>query len=89
MIREVKCKLFFDFSSNLRILRVVIYRLLSCGGAEVYKLSLPVGNKSRVANLLTFVFVGERNVSEAQHLIEFGIMCLRPEFIGDYILKVL
>lgn len=86
MIREVKCKLFFDFSSNLH---VVIYRLLSCGGAEVYRLTLPVGNKSRVANLLTYVFVGERNVSEAQHLIEFGIMCLRPEFIGDYILKVL
>lgn len=67
---------------------LVIYRLLSCGGAEVYKLTLPVGNKSRVANLLTYVFVGERNVSEAQHLIEFGILCLRPEFIGDYILKV-
>lgn len=48
-----------------------------------------MGNKSRVANLLTYVFVGERNVSEAQHLIEFGILCLRPEFIGDYILKVL
>lgn len=64
MIREVKCKLFFDFSSNLRFLRVVIYRLFLCGGAEVYKLTLLVGNKSRVVNLLIYVFVGERNVLE-------------------------
>lgn len=61
MIREVKCKLFFDFSSNLY---VVIYRLFLCGGAEVYKLILLVGNKSRVVNLLIYVFVGERNVLE-------------------------
>lgn len=61
MIREVKCKLFFDFSSNLR---VVIYRLFLCGGVEVYKLTLLVGNKSRVINLLIYVFVGERNVLE-------------------------
>nr|XP_022318661.1 SMC5-SMC6 complex localization factor protein 1-like isoform X2 [Crassostrea virginica] len=62
-------------------------RLLSCGGAEIYKLTLPVGNKSRVANLLTYVFVGGHNVPEVQHLIEYGILCLRPEFIGDYILQ--
>ncbi|XP_061166065.1 SMC5-SMC6 complex localization factor protein 1-like [Saccostrea echinata] len=62
-------------------------RLLSCGGAEVYKLSLPVGNRSRVANILTYVFVGERNFQDALHLIEYGILCLRPEFIGDYILQ--
>ncbi|XP_062601973.1 uncharacterized protein LOC134263602, partial [Saccostrea cucullata] len=62
-------------------------RLLSCGGAEVYKLSLPVGNRSRVANILTYVFVGERNIQDALHLIEYGILCLRPEFIGDYILQ--
>lgn len=63
-------------------------RLLSCGGAEIYKLSLPVGNRSRVADLLTYVFVGERNIPDVLHLIEYGIMCLRPEFIGDYILQV-
>ena len=65
-----------------------LFRLLSCGGAEIYKLTLPVGNKSRVANLLTYVFVGDHNVPEVQHLIEYGILCLRPEFIGDYILQV-
>lgn len=45
-------------------LRVVVYRLFLCGGVEVYKLSLLVGNKSRVVNLLIYVFVGERNVLE-------------------------
>lgn len=88
MIFQNTCLFIFKSVSFWFIKKVKLFRLLSCGGAEIYKLTLPVGNKSRVANLLTYVFVGDHNVPEVQHLIEYGILCLRPEFIGDYILQV-
>ncbi|KAK3089136.1 hypothetical protein FSP39_001116 [Pinctada imbricata] len=67
---------------------IIYKRLLISGGAEVYNLKLPVKNPGKVMNLLTFVFVSERLAVQVCDLMEYGILCLRPEYIGDYLVKV-
>ncbi|KAL3868800.1 hypothetical protein ACJMK2_041559, partial [Sinanodonta woodiana] len=66
----------------------VYKRLLISGGAEVFSLTLPVKYPERVANSLTYLFVSQQNIGYVSHLIEYGVLCLKPEFIGDYLLKV-
>ncbi|KAK3599824.1 hypothetical protein CHS0354_022391 [Potamilus streckersoni] len=66
----------------------VYRRLLISGGAEVFNLTLPVRNPEKVANTLTYLFVSQQNVGYVSHLVDYGVLCLKPEFIGDYLLKV-
>ncbi|VDH91388.1 Hypothetical predicted protein [Mytilus galloprovincialis] len=67
--------------------RYVYRRLLACGGAKVYNLNLPVKDIAKVANTLTYIFVSEKTAASLLHLVEYGILCLRPEYIGDYLVK--
>ena len=64
------------------------FRLLACGGAKVYNLKLPVKDIAKVADTLTYIFVNEKNAINLLHLVEYGILCLRPEYIGDYLVRV-
>ncbi|XP_069106966.1 LOW QUALITY PROTEIN: SMC5-SMC6 complex localization factor protein 1-like [Argopecten irradians] len=61
--------------------------LLHSGGAEVYNLKLPVTQPEKVTNALTYVFANEKCAIHVAHLIEYGVLCLRPEYIGDYLIK--
>ncbi|XP_052106398.1 SMC5-SMC6 complex localization factor protein 1-like [Mytilus californianus] len=67
--------------------RYVYRRLLACGGAKVYNLNLPVKDIAKVAKTLTYIFVSEKTAASLLHLVEYGILCLRPEYIGDYLVK--
>ena len=62
--------------------------MLACGGAKVYTLKLPVKNIAKVADTLTYIFVNSKTATNLLHLVEYGILCLRPEYIGDYLIKV-
>jgi hypothetical protein len=62
--------------------------LLACGGAYVYTLKLPVKNIAKVADTLTYIFVNNKTAANLLHLVEYGVLCLRPEYIGDYLIKV-
>ncbi|KAL5017352.1 hypothetical protein ScPMuIL_006941 [Solemya velum] len=66
---------------------VVYKRLLVSGGAEVYNMKLPVKKPEKVANFLTYVFVSSANASVLGQLMDYGVLCLRPSYIGDYLIQ--
>ncbi|XP_060080452.1 SMC5-SMC6 complex localization factor protein 1-like [Ylistrum balloti] len=61
--------------------------LLHSGGAQVYNLKLPVTQPEKVTNTLTYVFANDKCAVHVAHLIEFGVLCLQPDYIGDYLIK--
>ncbi|XP_021351256.1 SMC5-SMC6 complex localization factor protein 1-like isoform X2 [Mizuhopecten yessoensis] len=65
----------------------VYKRLLHSGGAEVYNLKLPITQPEKVTNTLTYVFANDKCAMHIAHLIEYGVLCLRPDYIGDYLIK--
>ena len=64
------------------------FRLLISGGAEVFNLKIPIRNPEKIANTIGYIFVSEQNVAAVVHLLEYGVLCIRPEFIGDYLIMV-
>ena len=64
------------------------FRLLVSGGAEVIPMKIPVKNPEKVANSIGYIFVSEQKVPAVAHLLEYGVLCIKPEFIGDYLIKV-
>ncbi|XP_045160213.2 uncharacterized protein LOC123525321 isoform X2 [Mercenaria mercenaria] len=65
----------------------VIKRLLISGGAEVFNLRIPVRNPGKVADTIGYIFVSENNMKSVIHLIDYGVLCIKPEFIGDFLIK--
>ena len=63
-------------------------RLLQSGGAAVYNLKIPITNPENVMNTLTYIFVSEKYAEQVIHMIDYGVLCLKPEFIGDFLIKV-
>ena len=51
-------------------------------------MKLPVKNPEKVANSIGYIFVSEQRVPAVAHLLEYGVLCIKPEFIGDYLIKV-
>ena len=51
-------------------------------------MKIPIKNPEKVANTIGYIFVSEQNVGAVAHLLEYGVLCIRPEFIGDYLIKV-
>ena len=64
------------------------HSLLVSGGADVIPLKIPVRNPARVADSLGYIFVSEQNSKSFVHLIDYGVLCIKPEFIGDFLIKV-
>jgi hypothetical protein len=58
------------------------------GGADVLQLRIPVRNPAKVADTLGYIFVSEHNAKSFIHLIDYGVLCIKPEFIGDFLIKV-
>ncbi|KAK6188092.1 hypothetical protein SNE40_004350 [Patella caerulea] len=69
--------------------KTVYKRLLSCGGASVFNLQLPVTKPEKISNVLQYIFADR--VLAAKHIpdsiLDYGIMCLSPEYIGDFLIK--
>lgn len=65
----------------------VIKRLLISGGAEVFNIKIPVKNPAKVADTIGYIFVSEQNMKSVIHLIDYGVLCIRPEFIGDFLIN--
>ncbi|XP_060593215.1 uncharacterized protein LOC132747739 [Ruditapes philippinarum] len=65
----------------------VIKGLLVSGGADVLQLRIPVRNPAKVADTLGYIFVSEHNAKSFIHLIDYGVLCIKPEFIGDFLIK--
>ena len=51
-------------------------------------MKIPIKNPEKVANTIGYIFVSEQNVGAVAHLLEYGVLCIRPDFIGDYLIKV-
>lgn len=54
----------------------------------MYNLQLPVKHPEKVANVVVYVFVSESNVTAVSVLLDYGVLCIKPEFIGDFIIMV-
>ena len=67
---------------------LLLYRLLISGGADVYKLNFPIKCPQKIADTIAYVFVSEQNVGLVSALLEYGVLCLKPEYIGEYLIKV-
>lgn len=63
-------------------------RLLKSGGADVCDLTLPVKQPWRVADTVAYVFVSNTNIAAVTCLLAYGVLCIRPEFIADYLIMV-
>lgn len=63
-------------------------RLLSYGGAVVFNLYIPITKPAKVSSMLTYVFVDDELKEEILDLIDYGVMCLKPQFIGDFLIQV-
>ncbi|CAH1801361.1 unnamed protein product [Owenia fusiformis] len=74
------------FVENIQRKRVY-ERLLELGGAKKKKFSLPVQYPKIIAASVSHVFVEESQVHNITKLQQEGVLCLSPEYIGDYILK--
>ncbi|XP_048255683.1 uncharacterized protein LOC124138844 [Haliotis rufescens] len=67
----------------------VYKRLLKSGGADVYSVKLPVDNPTKIANTIAYVFTDGKMAVQLydQSLMEYGVLLVKPEFIGDYLLQ--
>ncbi|XP_046578028.1 LOW QUALITY PROTEIN: uncharacterized protein LOC124285806 [Haliotis rubra] len=67
----------------------VYKRLLKSGGADVYSVKLPVDNPSKIANTITYMFTDGKMAVQLynQSLMEYGVLLVKPDFIGDYLLQ--
>ncbi|XP_067678312.1 uncharacterized protein [Haliotis asinina] len=67
----------------------VYKRLLKSGGAEVYSVKLPVESPSKIANTITYMFTDGKMAVQLynQSLMEYGVLLVKPDFIGDYLLQ--
>ncbi|KAL4233428.1 SMC5-SMC6 complex localization factor protein 1 [Mactra antiquata] len=66
---------------------MVIKRLLSCGGAEIYDLKMPIKNPGKVADSIGYIFVSANMIHCVAHLIDYGALLIKPEFIADFLIK--
>lgn len=62
--------------------------MLEFGFAKVHSLTMPIQNPTVVAKELTHVFVDDANRTAATPLACEGVLCLCPEYIGDFLLQV-
>ena len=54
----------------------------------MFNMKIPIKNPEKVANTIGYIFVSEQNIGFVAHLLEYGVLCIKPEFIGDYLIKV-
>ena len=54
----------------------------------MFNMKIPIKNPEKVANTIGYIFVSEQNIGSVAHLLEYGVLCIKPEFIGDYLIKV-
>lgn len=54
----------------------------------MFNMKIPLKNPAKVADMIGYVFVSEDNMKSVVQLIDYGVLCIRPEFIADFLVKV-
>ncbi|KAH3887490.1 uncharacterized protein LOC127843697 [Dreissena polymorpha] len=65
----------------------IMKRLLIAGGAELFNIPMPLKNPEKIADMVTYVFVSEGHKDAVAPLVDYGVLCLKPEYISDFLIK--